>query len=141
MTTKQSLHRAIKILLQRKLISTIEEGEALLRQFRIGVRVHPDCLNDRGCQVALATIANAGARVFLGGVFVDTQGTDSQKLTDLMPDPTVGQSVQALGATWGHIPADTPTIIIGAVESVEPRHLRICVNGWSGGVISSNGDW
>lgn len=141
MTTKQSLHRAIKILLQRKLISTIEEGEKLLRQFRIGVRVHSDCLSDRGCQVALATIANAGARVFLGGVFVDTQGIDSPKSTDLMPEPTVGQSVQALGATWGDIPSDTPTILIGAVDSDEPRDLRISVNGWSGGVVSAFGDW
>ena len=134
---KSSLHRAVKILLQREQVRTVEEGYELLRTFAVGVRIsEEDCANAVS-QTALATFVNVAHRVFLGGVFVELPSRDFPCISPLFVLPTLGPALEELGAVISEIPASAPTLLIGDLSPSKRPEVKAYFSGWSGGIAPS----
>lgn len=137
MKNKSSLHRAVKILLQRERVRTIEEGYELLRTFSVGVKISHEGCENALAQTALATFVNAAQRVFLGGVFVELPLRDAPCLSPLLLARTLGDAMEDLGADISEIPVDAPTLLIGDLCPSGRPEIRAFFSGWSGGIVPS----
>src|SRR4051812_25299175 len=78
-TTADDVHRTAKALLDSGKASNPEEATRSLESLILQVAVGTEIGHDEAAQAALATIVNAGARAFLGGVHVRLE--DDAELT------------------------------------------------------------
>ena len=82
--------------------ASVDEAEAQFRGYRLRVEIDPSTVADQVQQAALLTTVALARRVFLGGVTVI--GPIDAPLILAMPfGHTLGDAVQALGATVGDI--------------------------------------
>ena len=130
------LHRLIKHAIDSGAAASVGDAEALFRGYRLRVEIDPVTVADQAQQAALLTTVALARRVFLGGVTVI--GPIDAPLILAMPfGHTLGDAVQALGATLGDTDRETPTIVIGG--GVRERRSGFCVRtaaaGWRGGIL------
>lgn len=131
-----SFHRLVKHAIDSGAAATVDEAEAQFRGYRLRVEIDPATVADPVQQAALLTTVALARRVFLGGVTVI--GSVDAPLILAMPfGHTLGDAVQALGATLGDADGETPTIVIGGSE--RERRSGFCVRtaaaGWRGGIL------
>ena len=131
-----SLHRLVKHAIDSGAAASVDKAEAQFRGYRLRVEIDPATVADQAQQAALLTTVALARRVFLGGVTVI--GPIDAPLILAMPfGHTLGDAVQALGATLGDADGETPTIVIGG--SVRERRSGFCVRtaaaGWRGGIL------
>ena len=136
-----SLHRLIKHSIDSGAAASVGVAEALFRGYRLQVEIDPVTVGDQAQQAALLTTVALARRVFLGGVTVN--GPIDVPLILAMPfGHTLGEAVQALGATLGDADRETPTIVIGG--GVRERRSGFCVRtaaaGWRGGILPVHSD-
>lgn len=131
-----SLHRLVKHAIDSGAAASVDEAEAQFRGYRLRVEIDPSTVADEVQQVTLLTTVALARRVFLGGVTV-IGPTDAPLLLAMPFGHTLGDAVQALGATLGDGDGETPTIVIGG--NVRGRRSGFCVRtvaaGWRGGIL------
>ena len=131
-----SLHRLIKHAIDSGAAASVAEAEALFRGYRLKVEIDSADVSDPVQQAALLTTVALGRRVFLGGVTV-TGPLDASLMLAMPFGRTLGDAVQALGATFGDLAGEAPAIVIGG--GVRERRAGFCVRtaaaGWRGGIL------
>ena len=131
-----SLHRLIKHAIDSGAAASVAEAEALFRGYRLQVEIDSADVSDPVQQAALLTTVALGRRVFLGGVTV-TGPLDAPLMLAMPFGRTLGDAVQALGATFGDLAGEAPAIVIGG--GVRERRAGFCVRtaaaGWRGGIL------
>src|SRR2546430_7150027 len=65
-----ALHRTIKLALDTREASSVEEAVRLFEGYRLQLEVGPDVASSPTLQAALLTAVNTGRRCFLGGIQV-----------------------------------------------------------------------
>ena len=131
-----SLHRLLKHAIDSGAAASVAEAEALFQGYRLQVEIDPAVVCDPVQQAALLTTVALGRRVFLGGVTV-TGALDAPLMLAMPFGRTLRDAVQALGATFGDVAGETPTIVIGG--GARERRTGFCVRtaaaGWRGGIL------
>ena len=131
-----SLHRLIKHAIDSGAAASVAEAEALFRGYRLQVEIDSADVSDPVQQAALLTTVALGRRVFLGGVTV-TGPLDAPLMLAMPFGRTLGDAVQALGATFGDLAGEAPAIMVGG--GVRERRAGFCVRtaaaGWRGGIL------
>jgi len=141
MSTRDDLHRTLKLELDQGRAETVEAAEELTRTYRLGVHVGEGVASSATRQAALLTILNAASRAFRGGVVVagdldwpvSVRWGLGRRMIELARD---------LGATVGRVDDGRPIVIIGdAADHAANGDVAIEVtwNGWSGGVVAHGG--
>lgn len=137
-----TLHRLAKQALDSGAAATVEEAEAILRDYRVGFAIDDPESLDAGHQAALLTAVALGRRVFLGGVTV-TGRLDVPLLTPMPLGETLASAVTALGGVIGPTIPGTPTIVIGGPPRprAEGFNIRALAEGWRGGIVPAHADF
>lgn len=131
-----SVHRLAKGLMDSGAVTTLEEAEARLAGFRLGIEIGSEAAADEAHQAALLTCVALGSRVFMGGVLVcgalharaGRAARHSGSLRDVV--------AQLGGTVVDALPADLRRISIGdRAKRISPFHVRTVFSGWSAGVV------
>jgi len=136
--TVDDIDRTAKILVDTNQASNPEEAQRILRSFVLQVAVGPELADQPAAQAALATVVNAGARAFLGGVRVRF-ARDPVLSTGWGTGERASELVQRYGGTVGHQHLEEyPTLVIGAPTTpVGGPILHLTWNGWAAAVVES----
>jgi ThiF family len=135
--TNLQIHRTAKVLLERGFVSTPEQAVEYLHTLTLQVAVGPDFESAPAAVAALATVVNAGHRVFLGGVRVRLA---SDPVLDL--GWTRGKRASEVVAEFGGIvtrklDSQLPTIAIIDSDASGSPTIHLGWNGWAGGVSTN----
>ena len=138
-TPADQMHRLAKRAMDNGLAGSLEEAEALLKDYRLALAIHDDDVTDQHHQAALLTAVALGRRVFLGGVHV--HGNLDVKLRTPLPfGATLKAAVQALGGMGAAGRVDAPFIAIGGplLPKSDAFQVRTVFAGWRGGIVPAH---
>ena len=141
MTTRDDLHRTLKLELDQGRAETVEAAEELTRAYRLGVVVSDEVGSSATRQAALLTILNAATRAFRGGVVVDGD-LDWPVLVGWGFGRPMIDVASNLGAEIGPVDDGRPVVIIGDTAdhaATGDVAVEVTWNGWSGGVVPVGG--
>jgi hypothetical protein len=137
-THADRLHRLIKEALDRSTVGSIEEGEALFRQYRLVLEIRAEDVRSTAHQAMLLTAIALAHRVFLGGVSVRL-GADAALCVPLPLPDKLSDAVRELGAcvSDGTEASDAPCVLVGGEPRARcaPFEIRTVASGWRGGVV------
>jgi hypothetical protein len=123
----------MKIALDTGEAASVEEAEALFRQYRLHVAVGRDVSRSRSMQAAVVTAINAAARCFLGGVTVS--GPSEVMLRAPYPSgQTLAEAAHALNGQFvNEPPRNVPVLLIGDASSRDSESLvlRVTFREWT----------
>jgi hypothetical protein len=137
-THAERVHRLVKEALDRGTASSLEEGEALFRHYRLVVEIGASQACSAVHQATLLTAVALGRRVFLGGVLVRL-GANAPLLVPLPIAHTLCEAIAELGGLVSDeaVTDEIPHIVIGGAP--RPRQVifevRTVVIGWRGGIV------
>ena len=137
MTTRDDLHRTLKLELDEGRAETVEAAAELTQTYRLGVYVDASAASSATQQAALLTILNAAPRAFGGGVVVDGD-LDWPVTVRWGHGQPIAEVAHGLGAKIGAVDDGRPIVIVGAApRGAVTRELAVEVtwNGWAGGVV------
>jgi len=135
-TSADTMHRLAKRAMDNGSAQSQEEAEALLRGYRIAVKVDDAVRADPNCQAAVLAAVALGRRVFLGGVTVEGD-LNVPLLAPLPFGSTLAEAITALGGLLGEIPAGVPVLRVGndPADRTGGFCVRLVFAGWRGGVV------
>lgn len=141
-TPADRMHRLAKRAMDNGRAQSLEEAEALLHGYRIGVVIDDDVVGDRDFQNALLTVIALGRRVFLGGVCV-SGALDVPLLSPLLLGASLAEAVVAAGGEIGAAPgAGVAMVRIGKTQA--ERTFGFCIRlvfaGWRGGIVPDHAE-
>lgn len=140
-TAADTLHRLVKQALDSGEAASIAEAQALFAGYRVALRLDTAQARDPHAQAALLTAVALARRVFLGGVTVAAPA-DLALVTPLPFGGSLGEAVEALGATIAPMPEGVPVIDIGGAPCARHGdfHIRAVFAGWRGGIVPAHID-
>jgi hypothetical protein len=141
-TPADSLHRLVKQVLDSGAAASLEEAEALFRDYQLVFAIDAEGARSAAHQAALLTGIALARRVFLGGVAV-TGPLDAPLIVPTRLGGSLREAVEALGGTIAmEATPNAPLISIGGARC--PRasgfHVRTTFSGWRGGIVPAHAE-
>lgn len=136
------LNRVVKLVMDSGEAQTLAEAQQIVNGYKLAICVGADIAGSATRQAALLTAVNTARRCFLGGVQV-AGDLDMPLLVPWRTSKTVREAIVDLqGTSVPKADAEIPSIVIGEVPDSGTNgefSVRATFNGWSGGVVPTDG--
>jgi hypothetical protein len=139
-TPDETLHRLVKEAMDRGVVASRAEAEALFRGYRVCFSIDSDQAAQPAYQVALLTGIMLATRAFLGGVAV-TGPLDTPLRVPVALGATLREAVVAVGGRPDADGCDAwPNIFVGGPPRQRGDGFRVCAvfGDWRGGVVPAH---
>ena len=137
---RDSIHPGAKLFMDDGTASSLEEAVSRLKGFRVAIEIEGLEQSDPNFQNCLLTLVNAGARTFLGGIFIRGLETATLATTRLSEEFRLVDEIKRLGGTLvDNLPAGAPLVLLGANHlSAGDFSIRPIWKGWCAGVVPTD---